>query len=211
MLIPGISHGFTQFPLLYPPAWKLIDRCARWAVELLSAAETRDQARSQRLLLEQARLASASGYQQAGQREGAQKSRSGDRHHHRRTESSGDEDRPLEMAMTRMRGRTISDEAKKRNDANSPPQPEGGDGTTSTAKNTDPVDEAVAGDADGEEISGKRRMKRGKAQQQPRGRGKVGSTKSNRSIVRLDSSDDLLGRRMQGLAGPLTGMRDDDD
>jgi acetyl esterase/lipase len=152
VLIPGISHGFTQFPNLYPPAWKLIDRCALWAVDLLNAAEMREQ------------------------RERTRK----ENRHHRRVESSGDEDRPLEINMTRARGRTTNDEAK--------------------GKSIPKADDPDVEDYDSKS-SGKKRQKTGRA--------RLGD--KSKSIVKLNSSDDLLGRRMQGLAGPLTGMHNDDD
>ncbi|XXG96311.1 hypothetical protein Hte_002592 [Hypoxylon texense] len=150
VLIPGISHGFTQFPSLYPPAWKLIDRCARWAVDLLNTAESRLQRE-----------------QQIPQR------------HHVRTESSGDEDRPLEINMTKMRTRTISDEAKA---------------TPSNVEQADKGKEA--------------RRSNGNTKRRSNGRSGIGQ--KSKSLVKLDSSDDLLGRRMQGLAGPLTGAHDED-
>ncbi|KAH8194538.1 hypothetical protein TruAng_011301 [Truncatella angustata] len=151
VLIPGISHGFTQFPTLYPPAWKLIDRCALWAVELLNTAESREQQEFQR-----------------------RASR-----HHRRVESSGDEDRPLEINMTRARGRTISDEGKSKAES-----------TVQQSEKNEDSDEAIKK----QRINGKPRF-----------------TRKSKSIVKLNSSDDLLGRRMQGLAGPLTGIHDEDD
>lgn len=151
VLIPGISHGFTQFPTLYPPAWKLIDRCGTWAIDLLNAAELRER------------------------REHEQRA---DRHH-RRVESSGDEDRPLEINMTRARGRTISDEGQSKEGAK-----------TDYTKENQESDEAS-------------RRKRAN------GRSRLGN--KSKSIVKLNSSDDLLGRRMQGLAGPLTGMHNEDD
>ncbi|KAK9779225.1 putative Alpha/Beta hydrolase protein [Seiridium cardinale] len=151
VLIPGISHGFTQFPTLYPPAWKLIDRCATWAIDLLNAAEARERR----------------AYEQRENR------------HHRRVESSGDEDRPLEINMTRARGRTISDEGKAR------------EGSKADTAKESPDSEA------------------GSKKKRANGKSRLG-TKS-KSIVKLNSSDDLLGRRMQGLAGPLTGMHGEDD
>ncbi|CAJ2511948.1 Uu.00g075730.m01.CDS01 [Anthostomella pinea] len=159
VLIPGISHGFTQFPTLYPPAWKLIDRCARWAVELLNTAESRETQEKQ------------------------QRTSSSFRHHVR-TESSGDEDRPLEINMTRARGRTISDEARARDAAAAEQQTN--EGSTSSANG-------------GASTSKKKRSN-----------GRTGFGQNSTSIVKLDSSDDLLGRRMQGLAGPLTGAHDED-
>lgn len=150
VLIPGISHGFTQIPTLYPPAWKLIDRCASWAVDLLNAAEKREK-----------------------QRAHAQRTN----RHHYRVESSGDEDKPLEISMTRMRSRTVNDD-------------------NGQAKGT--LSPADAGDQERDASSKK---KRGKTRFGPK----------SKSIVKLNSSDDLLGRRMQGLAGPLTGTGHDDD
>ncbi|KAI1769793.1 alpha/beta-hydrolase [Hypoxylon cercidicola] len=149
VLIPGISHGFTQFPSLYPPAWKLIDRCARWAVDLLNTAEARLQRE-----------------QQIPQR------------HHMRTESSGDEDWPLEINMTKMRTRTISDEAKARS-SNS---------------------EQAENESEARKLNGNTKR---------RSNGRFGFGQKSKSLVKLDSSDDLLGRRMQGLAGPLTGAHED--
>lgn len=36
------------------------------------------------------------------------------------------------------------------------------------------------------------------------------SKKEDKSLVKLNSSDDLLGRRMQGLVGGLTGLGEDE-
>lgn len=155
VLIPGISHGFMQFPTLYPPAWKLIDRCAQWAEELLNDADSRERREQRRSRLRR--------YVQA--------------------ESSGDEDRPLEINMTRLRGRTMSDTAKL--------TPEGG----AEDKSGEEHNEAQTNG-----IPGKRK----------RINGRVRGGRGSRSIVKLDSSDDLLSRRMQGLAGPLTGLPDED-
>ncbi|KAI0136833.1 Alpha/Beta hydrolase protein [Xylariales sp. AK1849] len=152
VLIPGISHGFSQFPTVYPPAWKLIDRCAIWAMDLLNAAEIREKH-------EHARRQTR---------------------HHYRAESSGDEDRPLEINMTRARGRTINDDVEGKN----------------ISRPNDPAEES-------QEIDSAQKKKRSN------GRTRLGG--KSKSLVKLNSSDDLLGRRMQGLAGPLTGTGEDDD
>ncbi|KAI2610427.1 alpha/beta-hydrolase [Hypoxylon sp. NC1633] len=152
VLIPGISHGFTQFPSLYPPAWKLIDRCARWAMDLLHTAEA--QAKSEERRLSQ--------------------------RHHVRNESSGDEDRPLEINMTKMRSRTISDEAKAK------------------SRNSEHEDDESGSN------------KPDSSSKKKNANGMTGFGHNSKSFVKLDSSDDLLGRRMQGLAGPLTGAHDED-
>ncbi|KAI8959554.1 alpha/beta-hydrolase [Daldinia sp. FL1419] len=152
VLIPGISHGFTQFPSLYPPAWKLIDRCARWAVDLLDTAEVRMKREQQTL----------------------------SQRHHARAESSGDEDRPLEINMTKMRSRTVSNGIKL--EPNGLEQSRHGAGDDKPNGNT------------------KKR----------RSSGRSGFGQKSKSIIKLDSSDDLLGRRMQGLASSLTGTHDED-
>ncbi|KAI0552696.1 alpha/beta-hydrolase [Xylaria curta] len=154
VLIPGISHGFMQFPTVYPPAWKLIDRCAQWAEELLNTADTRERREQRRSRFRR----------------------------YTNAESSGDEDRPLEINMTRLRGRIMSDNASPKAEDTSDKSGDEHDGAQSNG------------------VSSKKKRSNGRA------RGGRGS----RSIVKLDSSDDLLSRRMQGLAGPLTGLQDDD-
>jgi acetyl esterase/lipase len=87
ILIPGISHGFLQFPTIYPPAWKLMDRAGGWIKELfLRADNLRENERWE------ARAAAADDQEREQERV--------------RSESSGDEDKPLEISMTRMRRRT---------------------------------------------------------------------------------------------------------
>ncbi|RCI17305.1 hypothetical protein L249_3237 [Ophiocordyceps polyrhachis-furcata BCC 54312] len=134
-LLPRISHGFMQFPSVFPPAWKYIERSASWFDQIFSEAE-------------EARNPAARPM----------------------SESGAEEDRPLEMmSMTKMRrgGSSLSPSA------------------TTDRKTT----------------SGSGRG--GKAPKRP------GLNKKN-SLVRLNSADDLLGRRMQGLASALAGNTGDD-
>lgn len=80
-LIPGISHGFMQFVSVFPGGWKHIFRCGRWIEELFDA---NDQLPRDRAKISSQSFESAHG-----------------RHHRRMpTESSGDEDRPLEMSSS---------------------------------------------------------------------------------------------------------------
>ncbi|MCJ1472035.1 hypothetical protein MMC13_000680 [Lambiella insularis] len=145
VLIPGISHGFLQFVSIFPEGWKHIFRCARWMEDIFANVE---------------------------QETGDEPERRRKERHHRRmpTESSGDEDRPLEMS--RLRSAT---------------------GSSTGGKDT------------ASEANGYRRGNRG------RGRGRKGEAdvKRQRSMVSLASEDDLLGRRMKGLAGGLMGMTAD--
>lgn len=135
-LIPGISHGFMQFVSVFPEGWKHIFRCGRWIEELFDASD--------HLVRDRARISS-------------QSFESAHRRHHRRmpTESSGDEDRPLEMS-------------------------------SSVAKEN--------GHAQPRSTSGRGRRARRRADDR------------SRSMVRLASEEDLLGRRMKSLTVGLMGM-----
>lgn len=152
-LIPGISHGFLQFPTVYPPAWKLIDRSARWIEDGFAGAERREKLRKRA-------IATAADVAQG--------------RHHFRHESSGDEDRPLEMGMTRARGRT--------------------------GKDGDAADGGV-GDDHGDGAAEPKANKKKKLVRT--------KTEDGETLVKLNSSDDLLSRRMNGLMGGLTGLGED--
>lgn len=155
MLIPGTSHGFMQFPSVYPPAWKHFNRCAEWFGELYAHADSVRARRSR-------------------PRPALTKTRgtNGGVSHPVSTESSGEEDKPLEMTKI-MRGRSSTVNQEKRN-TEAPKT-----GSLSPPK------------ASGNPKRGKRLNK-------------------NKSLVRLDSEEDLLQRRMHGLTSGLTGAGDDD-
>ena len=126
-LIPGISHGFLQFVSVFPEGWRHIFRCGRWIEEIF---DMNDQ----------------------------QPRESDRRRHHRRmpTESSGDEDRPLEMSSSSIAHENghISPHSTRR-------------------------------------------------------KARHGRNDRTRSMVSLASEEDLLGRRMKGLAGGLMGLSED--
>lgn len=154
MLIPGASHGFMQFPGIYPPSWRHFERSAEWFDQLFFEAE-------------EARV------KQAKARAGRRVSRNEEATRRKATtaESSGDEDKPLEISMTKMtraRGSTVTQDDK----------PENG--------------EVVEGGEGGEEQKPKRKINK------------------NKSFVKLKSTDDLLGRRMAGVASGLTGTGEEE-
>jgi acetyl esterase/lipase len=39
VLLPGVSHGFMQFPGIFPPAWDYFERCTDWFEQLFNEAE----------------------------------------------------------------------------------------------------------------------------------------------------------------------------
>ena len=181
VLIPRISHGFLQFPAVYPPAWKLIDRSARWIEDAFVDAARREKVCRVR------EPAAANGGLGTGAGVGTEAAAPQYPLHHSRRESSGDEDKPLEIGMTRVRGRSFEDEKKE----------EGND-----IKEEDEQEEGAEGSRGGRKFrSGNRRRKGGRE----RTRGS-----DDKSLVKLDSSDDLLARRMQGLAGGLTGLGEEE-
>ncbi|TWU74058.1 hypothetical protein ED733_003362 [Metarhizium rileyi] len=151
-LIPGVSHGFMQFPGIYPPAWKHFDRCVLWFEQLFLEAE--------HLRTKNQRPAHGS----------PRTERMAYHNQHHLAESSGDEDKPLEISMTKLnRGR--------------------GSSFVSGEEKTDKV---ANGQGNGAAQKNKKRI-----------------LSKNKSLVKLKSTDDLLDRRMEGLAGGLTGTRED--
>ncbi|KAL8760880.1 MAG: hypothetical protein Q9184_002945 [Pyrenodesmia sp. 2 TL-2023] len=152
-LIPGISHGFLQFVSVFPEGWNHIFRVARWIEEIFEEQEAKgnvSESMDERMTGDK--------YQQ--------------RHHRRMpTESSGDEDRPLEMSSLLSGGKGKDEKADDYFGA---------------------------------------RPKRAVTRTRGRGgrRGMNGQAR-NKSMVSLASEEDLLGRRMKGLAGGLMGMSAD--
>jgi acetyl esterase/lipase len=164
-LIPGISHGFLQFPGIFPEGWKYIHRCSEWMLETFdhhdcestttSAATTPAEPSTPHARFARPIMA----HRQRSQAWDGRKRN----HFRRRTDSSGEEDRPLEM--TRMLPNFPS---KK----------------TSTS---DHIANGRIATHQGPSIKARRHARR-------------------RSLVSLASEDDLLGRRMKGLAGGLMGQ-----
>ncbi|OKL62073.1 hypothetical protein UA08_02953 [Talaromyces atroroseus] len=112
-LIPGISHGFVNFPGIFPDGRRHIHKCARWIVDLLEQAAEKElrasspsvfaagasdfkSSSSSKALLSQERLSLEA--QEAEDRiaDGARESRRSSF-----AESSADEDHPLEMNLTK--------------------------------------------------------------------------------------------------------------
>ncbi|KAI5458138.1 Alpha/Beta hydrolase protein [Mariannaea sp. PMI_226] len=171
MLIPGTSHGFMQFPALYPPAWRHFERSVGWFDQLF------DHVDAMRLRNLRARTAAINNEERRQMR----------------MESSGDEDRPLEISMTKLNRRKSSTQSQMPINGNSNSKSQDGEsGSDVTVTPAQP------------------NGKVGKKTKRERGRGGLLNKNNNKSLVKLNSSDDLLGRRMEGLASGLTGLGDDD-
>ncbi|CAF3479012.1 unnamed protein product [Fusarium graminearum] len=186
MLIPGTSHGFMQFPTVYPPAWRHFERCVEWFDQLFEHAHI--------MRVRKDRQSRATRSQTNGF------GVNGDGRHHQRTESSGEEDKPLEISMTKM---------NQRRSSNQPSPPIQKEDSVSSEIN----DGYGSGDTTPRPYTNGSSLTNGDKKNTSR-RKSIGLNKSknrNKSLVKLKSSDDLLGRRMQGLASGLTGMVGDDD
>jgi acetyl esterase/lipase len=100
LLIPGISHGFLQFVGVFPEGWKYIFKCGKWINEIFDKADRDEELASRRSYLTRARSVTTPG---------------GTRQDRRlRTESSGDEDRPLEMSVMSLKRGSGRDSEQRR-------------------------------------------------------------------------------------------------
>ena len=190
VLIPGISHGFLQFVGLFPEGWSYIFRAAKWMRELFGQegckndspfASVRSANCDANMPSRQAAHWSAILPEDVNKVQG--------RHHVRTlTESSADEDRPLEMTSTR----SLTDRKKS---GQSPKTPR------STGSEHNPSEEALSSGTELPDRSENVRL---------RGLGVSTRRRRRRSFASLASEEDLLGRRMKGLTGALVGWIDRD-
>jgi acetyl esterase/lipase len=174
-LIPGISHGFLQFPGIFPEGWKYIHRCSDWMLDIFERSDL-EHLHSR----ENSRPQSPAGPLAVRRPDGMlrQRSQTWDGRQKSRSDSSDAEDKPLEM--TRISSPSTSN---GHSDNKNGTTKESTSGTPASAK------------------------KRTDSSQRKH---PLHNTK-RRSLVSLASTDDLLGRRMKGLAGGLMGNGEDDN
>lgn len=199
-LVPAISHGFLNFPGLFPEGWRHINKCAKWIVELLDQAAERELKASTSSLAE-SMSQDLSRSKESGQYTMVSSYRQESRRGSTTGESSADEDHPLEMGgaklmpMTKakMSSGSLKTASKKPNTHNNNKSKKPSDTNThnngffpltlpklKTATSPPPASAEkpiISSIADN------------------------GST-----ITRLPSEEDLIGRRMNGLAGGLMGL-----
>ncbi|CAK7272679.1 hypothetical protein SEPCBS119000_005251 [Sporothrix epigloea] len=222
VLIPGVSHGFLQFPAVYPPAWKWFQRSAQWIEDAFSHAEkarSRNDASAVSRQPQRGRATSRAA-KQAQVQAGIETTKSPSSranpppvraHSATRTESSGDE-APLEMMRMTKAGRSpptaaanngsgiFSEADAKRNTAASSHTTE----SATSAAVSAPKPSAASSVADPNSGSGSAKARIKKQRETARQRAKHDS-----DLIKLKSTDDLLGRRMQGIVGGLTGMAEE--
>ena len=193
-LLPGISHGFLQFPTIYPPAWKLMDRAAGWIEDAFADARRREKERKRALVANRTTTPNGvNGLPTAAQDQGR---------HHARRESSDYDDKPLEMSMARPRGRSTKEEFAKAAGKSGGGGQNGQNGAPTVMVGDADAEKSDSDDNEDQEQSGPNR-RRGKKK-------KKSGLRRDGTLIKLNSSDDLLGRRMQGLVGGLTGLADDE-
>lgn len=234
MLLPGVSHGFLQFPTVYKPAWELFEQSAGWVVDLFNNAERKE---SDRVWASRGRqmgrlrdLIPGQGGNGDGGGEGEsieQNLAGATARHHFRHESSGDEGQFLEMGMSKLKGASDIGKGKEEASCNGAiPASTSGTGPSASDKNLSNDNDDDKRDASPYEApqpgpssslaGGNKKRKGGKTKRarykddEQKGDGSKKVNGNTSSLVKLASTDDLLGRRMHGLAGGLTGLGDDD-
>ncbi|KAK4031716.1 hypothetical protein C8A01DRAFT_41835 [Parachaetomium inaequale] len=234
VLIPGISHGFLQFPSVYPPAWRFFERTVGWMEGLFLEAERREEGRVwEGRGRQMGRVMGGEGEGGGGGGGGGGGSNGGGngRHHYRR-DSSGEEDQVLEMkGSVKQRERRGNGEDNLSKDkgkdvvlgqgTNGAGEENGGGGGGGGLSNGlddqhSPAaagsEDNIVGDAGPYEAPRPGGASNGGGRKKKQAARRARTTREeddDRSLVKLASTDDLLGRRMHGLAGGLTGLHDD--
>ncbi|KAI2697637.1 hypothetical protein CBS147317_4327 [Penicillium roqueforti] len=205
-LIPGISHGFMQMAGFFPDAWKYIHRSADWLESLFQIIKTDN---FEADLLDPDRDASILN---ASTSLKSNAPKSGRNHRRKFTgESSGDDDRPLEMSMSKTTLASGEDafaskpeHRTRRRRSRSSFASSRITGFTSLGDDRNAKEDFIA----------KLRCLERAGRSDPFDPDETNSAPESPSIVRprrrsiasLDSEEDLLDRRMNGLAGGLMGI-----
>ncbi|EED15471.1 lipase, putative [Talaromyces stipitatus ATCC 10500] len=217
-LIPGISHGFINFPGIFPDSWRHIHKCARWIVDLLQLAAERELKASVSSVSSTAPEKSLKTSDPNGQ----EKRHDTESRRSSLAESSADEDHPLEMNFTPIKNTNIisKDSDKKAISTNTQTKPSDSSNLkdikqrrprrpslstpnkplsfplqlpllktiNKSANRTGPKEYYDAQDNDDDDANS------------------AVSAENGKTFTRLPSEEDLIGRRMDGLAGGLMGL-----
>ncbi|EFQ99214.1 hypothetical protein MGYG_08963 [Nannizzia gypsea CBS 118893] len=219
-LIPGISHGFMSIVGVFPEGWKHVFRAARWITEIFNAtgATSSNEMKDSRVSLapQQRAISSLSPSLPTIDVETGKQSngRTSHRHHERHltSESSGDEDGPLEISMLKMTKISPSPSSSLPN-----LQPNGAS-ATSPLKQKAPAQKKNIRRPNAAKLS----LSSITAKKEESLRSSDDASYSENDLVRvkqmisglrreasltsLPSHEDLLNRRMDGLAGGLMGI-----
>ncbi|KAJ5253648.1 hypothetical protein N7524_010828 [Penicillium chrysogenum] len=215
-LIPGISHGFMQMAGFFPDAWKYIHRSADW-LESLSQKTKIDNLEADLLYADRSVNCSNANttlkWSDPAEVE-ADPPKNGRNHHRKFTgESSGDDDRPLEMSMSKITSVAGSENAltskrehrTRRRRSRSSFASSRITGFTSLGDDRNAKEDFIAKLRCLERAArSPNRFDPDETNSAPESPGAV--RPRGRSIASLDSEEDLLDRRMNGLAGGLMGI-----
>ncbi|KAL4820217.1 CLN3 protein-domain-containing protein [Aspergillus spinulosporus] len=220
-LLPGISHGFMQMAGFFPDSWKHIYRCAAWIQTLVDMANTKKSSPSVSSRNLSSSHTSKADYEQAP------------RPYHKRTltgESSADEDKPLEMSIGKITpltpmARNISTQGDSEDHVPTPVVEAETETEVETEQSPRTSDITTFSSKVDDQASTRRKRSRGRHARSP-GLGRrrkfapsniniahefasdpVSPTRPrDSSLCSLPSEEDLLRRRMSGLAGGLMGI-----
>lgn len=197
-LIPGVSHGFIQMAGFFPEAWKYINRNAEWVDTLLKSADVDDSENKILRASEKGNKKQKSFFPRGFESFKLQ------RNHHRSLtgESSGDDDRPLEMSMTSLHSLSPNEH-----------RPVSGL-TARPKKSRPPFASRLGGFTTIDDETGENSLELKTQSHNTFHQDDIGSAPESpnaarprgKSISSLGSEEDLLDRRMNGLAGGLMGL-----
>jgi hypothetical protein len=210
-LLPGISHGFLQMAGFFPDSWKHINRCATWIQDLFDTAEVKKSSSSLlQSLYDNPVTNKDSGIETNGQTVLL---------NHKRSltgESSADEDRPLEMSIGRMTPLTPAHGNEDTPSKEPHHSRRGTPGTSDRKRESNGIRKRSSsrGRKDSSSGLGRRRRLAPTKLTMPASDETMSDSltspvrlrKRERSLHSLPSHEDLLGRRMNGLAGGLMGI-----
>jgi acetyl esterase/lipase len=218
-LIPGISHGFMTFPGIFPDGWKQIHKCGRWTLELFEKARMEDLKESTSTLVESMGKNAGSGKYASNGDVLTESRRSS------AAESSTDEDRPLEMNV----GKLTPIQPPSTNGQGAAGAP-GFDLSTEVATRAEKTKRKGNGSHNGSgAVTTKPRKTRPSLTDHNKpltfpltlpmlstgmrssnghqgDHGPLNTTEAGKTVTRLPSEEDLIRRRMDGLAGGLMGI-----
>lgn len=209
LLLPGISHGFLQFPTVFPPTWEIFDRAADWMLGIFRNEEIKERERERSLQRAHYRQARCVEPRRIQQQNGQY------------ADNSTDDEKPLEMSMTKLskkrtpppgasplptnahiencdtNGGFSQEYVKEKKVAVFKAEPDividdGNEYSSEYGENADEADDEI------------RRKRTKKKQMLSR------VEHMTKDLQRLKSHDDLLSRRMTGIAGGLTKAADED-
>ncbi|EEQ31573.1 hypothetical protein McanMca71_006124 [Microsporum canis] len=218
-LIPGISHGFLNIVGIFPEGWKHLFRCARWITEIFDTIDVNGSNDMRASAARQRGMSNLdSSLPMIDVETGKQSNGSSPHRHHERhltSESSGDDDGPLEISMLKMTKISPSPPPSQADiqlnapSANSPAKPQVS-APKSQKRNIRRPNAAKLSLSTFPTKKGESLRNSDNASHSEndliRVKQIITGLRREASLTSLPSDEDLLNRRMDGLAGGLMGI-----